>query len=191
VEERGKLGLKKLRIWSAGCSTGEEPYTLAMFLNEEREKRYPQWNFEVLATDLNDRSLETAKAGVYGSYALRNTPEEYKSRYFVAAEAGKLRVKDELKAKIAFSRLNLNDDARMLFMKNLDIILCCNVLIYFDQASKRRVVQHFHSGLLNGGYFFLGHAESLYQVNDQFHLIHLPRTTVYWKSAEAGEAGKK
>ncbi len=191
VQERDKLGLKKLRVWSAGCSTGEEPYTLAMFLAEEREKNYPRWTFEILATDLNDRSLEVAKAGVYGTYALRNTPEEYKCKYFVAAEGGKLKVKDDLKSQIAFSRLNLNDDSRMLFMKNLDIVLCCNVLIYFDQASKRKVVQHFFSGLLPGGYFFLGHAESLFQVNDQFRLIHLPRTTVYWKATDSAGAGKR
>jgi chemotaxis protein methyltransferase CheR len=191
TEERNKLGLRKLRIWSAGCSTGEEPYTLAMFFAEERERKYPEWTFEILATDLNDRSLETARAGVYGNYALRNTPELYKKKYFVPAEEGKLRIKDELKARIAFSRLNLNDDARVLFMRNLDVILCCNVLIYFDQASKRRVVQHFYSGLLPGGYFFLGHAESLYQVNEQFRLIHLPGTTVYWKAIEGAEAGKK
>lgn len=190
TEERSKLGLRKLRIWSAGCSTGEEPYTLAMFFAEERDRKYPDWNFEILATDLNDRSLETARNGVYGAYALRNTPEAYKKKYFVTAEEGKLRVRDDLKAKIQFSRLNLNDEARVLFMRNLDVVLCCNVLIYFDQASKRRVVQHFYSGLLPGGYFFLGHAESLYQVNDQFRLIHLPGTTVYWKAIEGQEAGK-
>ena len=190
TEERNKLGLRRLRIWSAGCSTGEEPYTLAMFFAEERARKYPDWTFEILATDLNDRSLETARNGVYGAYALRNTPEAYKAKYFVGAEDGKLRVRDDLKAKIAFSRLNLNDDARVLFMRNLDVILCCNVLIYFDQASKRRVVQHFYSGLLPGGYFFLGHAESLYQVNDQFRLIHLPGTTVYWKATEGAEGTK-
>ena len=190
TEERSKLGLRRLRIWSAGCSTGEEPYTLAMFFAEERDRKYPEWNFEILATDLNDRSLETAREGVYGTYALRNTPEAYKKKYFVAAEEGKLRVRDDLKARIQFSRLNLNDEARVLFMRNLDVILCCNVLIYFDQASKRRVVQHFYSGLLPGGYFFLGHAESLYQVNDQFRLIHLPGTTVYWKAIEGQGGGK-
>jgi chemotaxis protein methyltransferase CheR len=191
TEERSKLGLRKLRIWSAGCSTGEEPYTLAMFFEEERARKYPEWTFEIQATDLNDRSLDTARAGVYGTYALRNTAEVYKKKYFMPAEDGKLRVRDDLKAKIAFSRLNLNDDARVLFMRNLDVILCCNVLIYFDQASKRRVVQHFYSNLLPGGYFFLGHAESLYGVNDQFRLIHLPGTTVYWKAIDGMEAGKK
>jgi chemotaxis protein methyltransferase CheR len=183
IAERAKIGLKKLKIWSAGCSTGEEPYTLAMFFLSEQEKQMRDVAFEIQASDLNDRSIETAKAGIYGDYALRNTPDAYKRKYFVPADGGKLRVCDEVKARIVFTRMNLNDDSRMLFMKGMDVIFCCNVLIYFDLVSKRRVVQHFFSNLLPGGYFFLGHAESLYQVNDQFHLVHLPGTTVYRKPA--------
>lgn len=108
--ERAKMGLKKLKIWSAGCSTGEEPYTLAMFLTEQKEKLLKDWNFEITATDLNDRSIEVAKAGIYGDYALRNTSDLYKRKYFVPADASKLKVRDEVKARINFTRLNLNDD---------------------------------------------------------------------------------
>lgn len=191
VAERAKIGLKKLKIWSAGCSTGEEPHTLAMFLLEEREKLLKDWAFEIQATDLNDRSVETARAGVYGDYALRNTPEAYKRKYFTPAEGGRLKVRDEVKSRITFTRMNLNDDSRMLFMKGMDLIFCCNVLIYFDMTSKRRVVQHFFANLMPNGYFFLGQAESLFQVNDQFRLIHLPGTTVYKKPApETGKGGK-
>ena len=189
--ERAKIGQKKLKIWSAGCSTGEEPYTLAMFFLEEKEKLLKDWTIEIHATDLNDRSIEVAKAAVYGDYALRNTPEMFKRKYFDPAEGSKLKVRDDVKARITFNRLNLNDDSRMLFMKGMDIIFCCNVLIYFDLVSKRRVVQHFFSNLLAGGCFFMGHAESLYQVNDQFRLVHLPGTTVYRKpAADAGKVGK-
>jgi len=182
ASERGKIGMKKLRVWSAGCSTGEEPYTLAMFLLEEKEKLLKDWVFEIQATDLNDRSIEVAREGIYGDYALRNTPALYKSKYFNPVEGGKLQVRSEVKARITFTRLNLNEDSRMVFMKGMDLIFCCNVLIYFDLVSKRRVVQHFYANLLQGGYFFLGQAESLFQVNDQFHLIHLPGTTVYRKA---------
>jgi len=189
--ERGKIGLKKLRVWSAGCSTGEEPYTLAMFLLEEKEKLLKDWAFEIQATDLNDRSIQVARDGIYGDYALRNTPAPYKSKYFNPVDGGKLQVRDEVKARITFTRLNLNEDSRMVFMKGMDLILCCNVLIYFDLASKRRVVQHFYANLLQGGYFFLGQAESLFQVNDQFRLVHLPGTTVYRKApAEPAKAGQ-
>ena len=189
--ERAQIGLKKLKVWSAGCSTGEEPYTLAMFLMEQQEGSLKGWTFEIQATDLNDRSVETAKTGVYGDYALRNTPDNYKRKYFVQGDAGKLKVKDEVRGKITFQRLNLNDDSRMVFMKGMDLIFCCNVLIYFDMTSKKRVVQHFFSNLMPSGCFFLGHAESLYQVNDQFRLVHLPGTTVYRKpGSDAGKAGK-
>ena len=181
VEGKTKLGFKRLRIWSAGCSTGEEPYTLAMFLLEQREKLLQGWSFEIVATDLNDRSLEAAKAGIYGDYALRNTSEAIRRKYFNQLDGTKLQVKDELKSMIKFDRVNLSDDSRMLFLKGMDIIFCCNVLIYFDLVSKRKVVQHFFSNLLHGGYLFLGHAESLYQVDENFRLIHFPGTTAYWK----------
>src|ERR1700733_9959780 len=140
IATRGKIGLKKLKIWSAGCSTGEEPYTLAMFLLEQSEKLLKGWTFEIQATDPNDRSVETAKSGVYGGYALRNTSDLYKRKYFSPAENDKLRVNDEVRSRITFSPLNRNDDSNILFMKGMDLIFCCNVLIYFDIASKRPVV---------------------------------------------------
>ena len=189
LAERNKTGMRRLKLWSAGCSTGEEPYTLAMFLLEEQEKLLKDWEFAIQATDLNDRSVEAARAGIYGDYALRNTPENYKRKYFSPGEGGKLKVKDEVRAKITFTRLNLNDDSCMLFMKGMDLIFCCNVLIYFDMASKRRVVQHFYSNLMPSGCFFLGPAESLYQVNDQFRLVHLPGTTMYRKQAAEPRKG--
>src|SRR5208337_4244286 len=162
VAERSKIGMRRLKIWSAGCSTGEEPYTLSMFLLEQSEKLLRGWAFEITATDLNDRSIETAKAGIYGDYALRNTSEHFKRKYFKSVEGEKLQVREEVKAPITFSRLNLSDDSKMLFVKSMDLIFCCNVLIYFDVASKRRVISHFYSGLQAPGYFFMGSAESLY-----------------------------
>ncbi|HME13677.1 MAG TPA: protein-glutamate O-methyltransferase CheR [Candidatus Acidoferrum sp.] len=182
IAARSKIGLRKLKIWSAGCSTGEEPYTLSMFLLEQSEKLLRGWAFEITATDLNDRSIETAKAGIYGDYALRNTSEHFKRKYFKSVEGEKLQVREEVKAPITFSRLNLSDDSKMLFVKSMDLIFCCNVLIYFDVASKRRVISHFYSGLQAPGYFFMGPAESLYQVSDQFRLVHLPGTTTYVKA---------
>ncbi len=86
-----------------------------------------------------------------------------------------------MKKLVTFSRLNLQDDSRMLFMKGMDLIFCCNVLIYFDGASKSKVINHFFSNLNFGGYFFLGTSESLMKLNDQFHLIHFPGTIAYWK----------
>ena len=172
---------RRLRIWSAGCSTGEEPYTLAMNMLEESERLLKGWTIEILATDLNDRSIETAKAGIYGDYALRNTTDFYKRKYFTVVDEKKLQVRPEVKKLVAFSRMNLQDDSRMLFMKGMDVIFCCNVLIYFDGISKSKVINHFFSNLNFGGYFFLGTSESLMRLNDQFHLVHFPGTIAYWK----------
>jgi chemotaxis protein methyltransferase CheR len=191
MQAKGSMGFKRLRFWSAGCSTGEEPYTLAMFLLEEREKRLAGWTFEIIATDLNDDSLAAAKAGIYGDYALRNTSEALRKKYFKVYDEKKLQVSDQLRAQIRFDRVNLSDDSKMVFLKGVDVIFCCNVLIYFDLASKRRVVQHFYSNLLTGGYLFLGHAESLFQVNDSFRLVHFPGTTAYLKAPTVLSGGGK
>src|SRR5271157_5947369 len=181
VAEKTKQITKRLRIWSAGCSTGEEPYTLAMSLLEESERLLKGWTVEILATDLNDRSVEAAKAGIYGDYALRNTTDYFKRKYFTVIDDKKLQVRPEVRKLITFSRLNLQDDSKLLFMKGMDLIFCCNVFIYFDGASKAKVVDHYYSNLNFGGYFFLGTSESLMKLNDQFHLVHFPGTIAYWK----------
>ncbi len=181
VAEKTKQITKRLRIWSAGCSTGEESYTLAMNMLEESVLLLKGWTVEILATDLNDRSVETAKAGIYGDYALRCTPDLFKRKYFSEVEEKKLQVRPEVKKLITFSRLNLQDDSRMLFMKGMDLIFCCNVLIYFDGPSKSKVIDHYFSNLNFGGYFFLGTSESLLNLNDKFHLVHFPGAIAYWK----------
>ena len=181
LQAKSAMGFKRLHLWSAGCSTGEEPYTLAMFLLEESAKQLAGWTFDILATDLNDNSLTAAKAGIYGEYALRSTTDALRKKYFKPYDEKRLQATDQLKSLIRFDRVNLNDDSKMTFLKGMDLIFCCNVLIYFDLGSKRKVMQHFYSNLLPGGYLFLGHAESLYQVDDRFHLVHFPGAIGYWK----------
>jgi chemotaxis protein methyltransferase CheR len=189
LEIKEASAVKRLRFWCAGCSTGEEPYTLAMVLNEQKDKQLAGWSFDILASDLNDNSLEKARTGIYGEYSLRSTSEVLRKKYFKDVGDKKLQVTEQLKSLIRFDRINLSDDSKMLFQKGIDIIFCCNVLIYFDLPSKRRVVQHFYSNLMPGGYLFLGHAESLFQVNDTFRLVHFPGTTAYWKPAAAPAGG--
>ncbi|MGA9980010.1 MAG: protein-glutamate O-methyltransferase CheR, partial [Candidatus Sulfotelmatobacter sp.] len=181
LEIKIKLPFRRFRIWSAGCSTGEEPYTLGMLLMEDATGRLKDWTTEILATDLNERSLAHAKNALYGSYSTRNLSPYYRQKYFVSV-GEQLQVQPAARTRISFNRLNLSDDARMTFMKGLDVIFCCNVLIYFDLASKRRVIQHFYNNLLPHGYLFLGHSESLYGVSDDFRLVHLPGTTAYMKA---------
>jgi chemotaxis protein methyltransferase CheR len=180
LQIKSKLPLRRLRIWSAGCSTGEEPYTLRMLQLEESEGLLKDWSLEILATDLNERSLAHAKAATYGTYSTRNLTPLYRQKYFVPS-GDQVQVNPVARANINFTRLNLSDDARMTFMKSMDVIFCCNVLIYFDLASKRRVIQHFFNNLLPHGYLFLGHSESLYGVSEDFRLVHLPGATAYVK----------
>lgn len=187
IRAKDPFPVRRLRIWSAGCSTGEEPYTLNMVLQEESE-RLQGWQTEVIATDLNERSLTHARRAVYGTYSTRHVTPHYREKYFAPA-GNELQVQSAVRKGVTFSRLNLSDDVRMTFMKGMDLILCCNVLIYFDLASKQRVVQHFYSSLLPHGYLFLGQTESLYGVNDKFRLIHLPGATAYVKEDDSEARG--
>lgn len=178
-----KVPFKHLRIWSAGCSTGEEPYTLAIILMEEAARLLRGFTFEIIATDLNDRSLVRAQEGVYGDYALRNVSPEILRKYYEPVSGTKeFRVRDEVRRYVKFSRLNLLDDSRMVFVKSIDVIFCCNVLIYFDGVSKKRVIQHFYNNLLAHSYLFLGHAESLFGIHDDFRLVHFPGAMAYIKT---------
>ena len=187
TEAKAGVPVRRLRIWSAGCSTGEEPYTLSMLLMEESDARLKDWIVEIVATDLNERSLAHAKAGMYGSYSTRNLPLHYRQKYFVPV-GDQLQVQPAVRNATHFSRINLSDDDSTALTKGLDVIFCCNVLIYFDLASKRSVIQRFCRDLLPHGYLFLGHSESLYGVSDDFRLVHFPGATAYVKGERAQEA---
>lgn len=177
---QSKQALRKIRIWSAGCSTGEEPYTLSILLLELLSEKFKGWSFEILATDLNDTSLAKCREGLYGDYAVRHLSPERKRKFF--SENGALfRVNDQVRSLVKFDRLNLQDQSKMLFMKGFDLIFCCNVLIYFDGTAKKRTVGHFYNGLIPGGYFFLGECETLFGIFDEFRLTHFPGTTGYHK----------
>lgn len=180
VEGRTTMALRHFRIWSAGCSTGEEPYTLSMIMLEETAGRLKGWTFEILATDLNERSIAQCKQGSYGDYSTRNLTPYFREKYFLP-RGDELVVNPEVKAQVNFTRVNLLDSAPMSVIEGVDLILCCNVLIYFDVTSKRRVIRHFYNSLLPHGYLFLGHSESLFGVSDDFRLVHLPSVTAYIK----------
>jgi chemotaxis protein methyltransferase CheR len=171
---------KKIRLWSAGCSTGEEPYTMAILSRQYLSAQEQGWNLEVTATDLNDKSLLKCRSGIYDDYAVRKAATDIREKYFVA-DGPAFKVSDELRSLVSFGRLNLEDQAAMQTMKDFDIIFCCNVLIYFDDASKQRAVSHFFRALLPGGHFFLGDCESLYRVPNEFRLVHYPEVTAYRK----------
>ncbi len=189
AKARGNFPQRRLRIWSAGCSTGEEPYTLRMSLLDQADSQLKNWIIEILATDLNERSLVHARAALYGPHSTRHVMPIHQQKYFLPC-GDQLRVSPMVRANVSFSRLNLSDDPRMDLMKNVDVIFCCNVLIYFDLDSKRRVIQHFFNNLLPHGYLFLGHSESLFGVSEDFRLVHLPGATAYVKTERALPGGK-
>ncbi len=180
VEAKGRLGNRRLTIWSAGCATGEEPYSLAMMLAEESQTTLRGWSWNIFAVDLNDQRLEQAREGVYGEYALRSVTPYYMQKYF-RPRNGQHQVCDEIRSMVTFERLNILDDSRMVFLKGQDAIFCCNVLIYFGGEPKRRVIQHFHNNVNLGGYLFLGHSESLFGINNDFRLLHFPGCVAYRK----------
>lgn len=181
VATKSKIGFRKLRLWSAGSSSGEEAYTLAMVLLEKREQLLKDWVIEIVGTDINQDVLAQAKAGVYGSYSVRNMPEYYKKKYLKELPGERYALSPDVKKLVTLSTLNLYDDNKMVFMKTFDFIFCANVLIYFDVASKSKVVQHFFNNLQPYGTFFVGQSESLHGVTDKFKTIHFPGGFAYKK----------
>jgi chemotaxis protein methyltransferase CheR len=189
MQARVALPVRRLRVWSAGCSTGEEPYTLSMVIQEEL-RQLENWSVEILATDLNEHSLARARNASYGPSSTRYVPLSYQQKYLIS-DGDELQVHRSLRNCVTFTRLNLSDGGQMACMKAMDLIFCCNVLIYFDIASKQQVVTHFYQNLLPHGYLFLGPTESLYGVNDQFRLIHFPGATAYVRADHSQAGGQE
>ena len=180
VEIKNKMGFRKLRIWSAGSSSGEEAYTMAMMLLEKRSTLLKDWIIEIVGTDINETVISQAREGIYNTYSVRNIPDVYKRKY-IKEENGKFLLSPEVEKFVTFNKLNLYEDSKMIFMKSFDFIFCANVLIYFDTASKSKVVQHFYNNLQPYGYFFVGQSESLHGVNDKFKTVHFPGGFTYKK----------
>ena len=181
VETKKKIGFRKLRIWSAGSSSGEEAYTFAMLLLEKRASILKDWVIEIVGTDISEKVLTQAREGVYNNYSVRNMPDLYRKKYFKEEAGGTFVLAPEAKKLVAFTNLNLYEDSRMVFMKSFDFIICSNVLIYFDAPAKTKIVQHYYNNLQPYGYFFLGQSESLHGVNDKFKTIHFPGGFAYKK----------
>jgi chemotaxis protein methyltransferase CheR len=180
VALKNKMNFRKLRIWSAASSSGEEAYTLAMILLEKRSTLLKDWIIEIVGTDINETVIAQAREGVYNAYSVRNIPEAYRRKY-IREENGTFIVAPVVKKDVTFTNLNLYEDGKMVFMKTFDIVFCANVLIYFDTASKAKVVQHFYNNLQPYGYFFVGQSESLHGVNDEFKTVHFPGCFGYKK----------
>ncbi|AZR82500.1 CheR family methyltransferase [Thiomicrospira sp. S5] len=162
-------GSKKIRIWSAGCSTGEEPYSIAIVLKEAVP---PGWDARVLATDLDTNVVQTGQTGVYKMDRLKGVSDERKKRWFLkgsGSREGYVRVKPELQQIIDFGQINLMNEWPI--RDAVDVIFCRNVVIYFDKETQARLFDRYANLLPDNGHLFIGHSESLYKVCDRFELL--------------------
>ena len=173
-------GTKSIRVWSAGCSTGEEPYSIAISLLEAIENQ-PDWSIKILATDVDSDVLSTAKQGIYSQDRVNGLPASVKRRWFMKGRgerSGTVRVSPELQQIISFKQLNLMQDWPI--KKQFDIIFCRNVVIYFDRNTKIRLLDRFADYLFNDGFLIMGHSESLQTLSKRFDVMG---KTVYRKNS--------
>ncbi|MEO5333790.1 MAG: protein-glutamate O-methyltransferase CheR [Magnetococcus sp. YQC-5] len=169
-----------LRLWSIPCSTGEEPYSLALYLLE-RWPKVDHVNIAISASDIDSNVLEQAKKGVYGPRSVNNIPKAWLQRYFRTIGPGQFQIAKELRDSIDFSLLNLSDPVQTKHFRGYDVIFCRNLLIYFDQESRRRAAETFYDALNPGGFLFLGHAESMSRISSLFKVRHFPDAIIYQK----------
>ncbi len=161
---------KDLRIWSAGCSSGEEAYTAAMVVNEYFGSALSQWDTTILATDISENVLGLARKGIYPEEEMKLLPEQYKKRYFKPVEPGIFRISDDLRDKVVFGNLNLMNTS-FPFKKKFHVIFCRNVMIYFDNKTREALVDRYYEWLLPGGYLFIGLSETLANLKTRFDYV--------------------
>jgi len=174
---------KRLKVWSAACSTGEEPYTLGMQLLEALGDDAEEWNPRILATDIDTDAIRWAMDGHYSGRSLTNVPRTLLNRHFDKDGDGH-KVNDRLRKMVTFKPLNFAVDREMAAQINMDIVFCRNVLIYFDIDFRRQVITHLYNSLRPGGFLVIGHSESLRDVHDGFNAIRCPGTLIYQRPEE-------
>ena len=186
IKRKEARGDRTLRIWSAGCSTGEEPYTIAMLLSTI--PGLAGWKIEIIGTDISQKVLHQARRAVYGKSSFRATEEHDLRRFFHQQDDG-YKVNDSIRELVTISHLNLFDSHRLTMLGKVDLIFCRNVIIYFDLAAKKRVIESFHSALYDGGFLLLGHSESLMNITTLFKLRHFKNDMIYQKPDRLSTGG--
>ncbi len=178
---------KDLRIWCAASSSGEEPYTLAMLIDDFFEGEKQVWDLKILATDISEPILETAIAGIYHAEALAALPKHWQVKHFKRLPDGRFAISEAIKSQVIFRKFNLMEDVYP-WRKKLHVVFCRNVMIYFDAPIKDKVVQRIYNCLHDGGYLFVGHSES---VNRNVIPLHYVKPAVYRKGAEHGSQNSR
>ncbi|MBI5345471.1 MAG: protein-glutamate O-methyltransferase CheR [Deltaproteobacteria bacterium] len=180
IEEKQKASNKRIRVWSSASSTGEEPYTLAMMLMEEG-LHLAGYTIEVIGSDICDSVLRSAAAATYDKYSLRNTPEPYLKKYFIVM-GDAYTVKKSVQDVVKFHKVNLMEPFHTRLIRDVDVIFCRNVLIYFDDAAKKKVISNLYDSLAKGGYLIVGFSESLHNITRVFRPVNIERSLVYQKA---------
>lgn len=181
VKRNERAGSRQLRIWSAASSSGEEAYTMAILLAEQLKEAVARWNIVIYATDINENALAATRAGIYSSYSLRNTTEDIKKRYFNKLPDDRYEIKADLKKMVVSEKCNLMDYNASRRYGRIDLILIRNVLIYFDMASKTKVLQMCYENLNEKGLLFLGHSETIFGIANSFKLVSFVNAFAYMK----------
>lgn len=179
---RTRAAERRLRIVSAGCSTGEEAYTLAVIVKDSR--LFERWDVDIVGCDISRRCLAQARSGAYGEHAFR-IPESEPMRRWFHLRGGKWAVDESIRQMVRFGRENLLDPRALAGVSRVDVLFCRNVMIYFDVSARKQVLRTFHSKLRDGGWLLLGHSESLINLTADFEMVHLRSDLVYRKPASA------
>ena len=167
-----------IRIWSLPCSTGEEAYSIAIWLLEHWAL-VDAYHVEIIGSDIDTHALDAARDGHYGARALARLPEQVRAAYFEHEQGHRRRIVQDLRESVLFTQVNLNDAASVFSQGVFDIILCRNLLIYFDDASRIDAARHLYDALTPGGYLLLGHSESMARIDERFDLVRLNAAIVY------------
>ena len=175
IEMKKQRGESVIKLWSAGCSTGEEPYTIAMILKEILP---PGFKFQITASDISLKSLMVGQQGFYPESRIQGIPPNFLAKYFIKNEKG-YQVVPELMSTIKFDYHNLRNDSGM---RNLDVVFCRNVLIYFDEAAQKNCIDRFWYAMANKSYLFIGHSESLFGMDTKFEFLKTDWACLYQKN---------
>jgi chemotaxis protein methyltransferase CheR len=170
----------RIRIWSVPSSSGEEPYSIAIYLLE-RWRHLERYEVEILASDIDTGILEQARRGVYSQRSVQHLPNDYLRKYFHPLSNGDYQICEDLRQSVQFSQVNLMDSGATRRFRNVDVIFCRNLLIYFDDASRRRAAEVFYDALNHGGFICLGHSESMSRISSLFTVRRFPDAIVYQK----------
>jgi chemotaxis protein methyltransferase CheR len=175
VAAKRKTGSTQVKVWSAGCSTGEEPYTIAMIL---RDILPPFFTFDIVASDISLKSIMTGQTGFYPNSRIDGVPEPYLKRFFIKTDTG-YQVVEDIKKRIRFDYHNLTHDS---CLRGMDVVFCRNVLIYFDAPGQRQVVNRFWESMSSYSFLFIGHSESLFGMDTKFQFLKTEWATLYTKT---------